>query len=389
MDNNSVGLLENNEVIDRIFEHIDNGTTDLGTAQWHEPVEHYTSQSRYEQEIALLRQRPVVFCPSAAIPDAGSFISRTTAGTPLLVVRDNDLKVRAFINACRHRGMKVASGQGCTRTFSCPYHGWTYNLDGSLRGVPGEAAFPDLDKETAGLKELCAVERGGLVYVQQEGTPKLETLNTALNFFEPSQQLFHQSDTLDDANWKLLTETLLEGYHIKSLHRESFYPFGLDNVNVVESFGQNSRVVYPFKRIEKLRSLPSDEREIEGFATLVYHLFPNVSVSVLSKHTSVTIIEPLSASRTQMFSYYIKHAAKNGTAISDDEAIRDVDFVNQSGQEEDRAAARDIQETVTTSANSHLTFGYYEKAIVSFHQQLHNELGETNWPDSSSPLSIA
>ena len=389
MDNNNVGLLENNEVIDRIFEHIDNGTTDLGTAQWHEPVEHYTSQSRYEQEIALLRQRPVVFCPSAAIPDAGSFISRTTAGTPLLVVRDNDLKVRAFINACRHRGMKVASGQGCTRTFSCPYHGWTYNLDGSLRGVPGEAAFPDLDKETAGLKELCAVERGGLVYIQQEGTPKLETLNTALNFFEPSQQLFHQSDTLDDANWKLLTETLLEGYHIKSLHRESFYPFGLDNVNVVESFGQNSRVVYPFKRIEKLRSLPSDEREIEGFATLVYHLFPNVSVSVLSKHTSVTIIEPLSASRTQMFSYYIKHAAKNGTAISDDEAIRDVDFVNQSGQEEDRAAARDIQETVTTSANSHLTFGYYEKAIVSFHQQLHNELGETNWPDSSSPLSIA
>ena len=377
MNNNNVGLLENNDVIDRVFEHIDNGTTDLGTAQWREPVEHYTSQSRYEQEIALLRQRPVVFCPSAAIPDAGSFISRTAAGTPLLVVRDNDLKVRAFINACRHRGMKVASGQGCTRTFSCPYHGWTYNLDGSVRGIPGEAAFPDLDKEIAGLKELFAVERGGLVYVQQEGTPKLDTLDTALNFFEPSQPLFHQSDTLDEANWKLLTETLLEGYHIKSLHRESFYPFGLDNVNVVESFGQNSRVIYPFKRIEKLRSLPRDEREIEGFATLVYHLFPNVSVSVLSKHTSVTVIEPLSPSRTQMFSYYIKHPTKNGTEISYEEALRDVDFVNQSGQEEDRAAARDIQETVTTSANSHLTFGYYEKAIVSFHQQLQYELGET------------
>ena len=374
MDNNTVGLLENNEVIERVFEHIDKGTTDLGTAQWHEPVEHYTNEERYEQEIALLRQRPVVFCPSAAIPDAGSFISRTAAGTPLLVVRDNELKVRAFINACRHRGMKVASGQGCTRTFSCPYHGWTYNLDGSVRGIPGEAAFPDLERETAGLKELFAVERGGLVYVQQEGTPKLETLETALNFFEPSQPLFHQSDTLDEANWKLLTETLLEGYHIKSLHRESFYPFGLDNVNVVESFGQNSRVVYPFKRVEKLRSVPSDEREIEGFATLVYHLFPNVSVSVLSKHTSVTIIEPLSPSSTQMFSYYIKHAVKNGTEISYEEALRDVDFVNQSGQEEDRAAARDIQETVTTSANSHLTFGYYEKAIVSFHQQLQQEL---------------
>lgn len=377
MDNNTVGLREVPEIIDRIFEHIDNGTTDLGTVQWHEPVEHYTSQSRYEQEIALLRQRPVVFCPSAAIPDAGSYISRTAAGTPLLVVRDNELQVRAFINACRHRGMKVASGEGCTRTFSCPYHGWTYNLDGSLRGVPGEAAFPDLDKETSGLKEVFAVEKGGLVYVQQEGEPRLETLETALNFFEPSQSFFYKSDTVDEANWKLLTETLLEGYHIKSLHRESFYPFGLDNINIVESYGQNSRVIYPFKRIEKLRSVAREERNIEGSATLVYHLFPNVSVSVLSKHTSVTVIEPLSPTRTQMFSYAIKHADQNGVEISDEDAMRDVDFVNQSGQEEDRAAARDIQETVTTSANSHLTFGYYEKAIVSFHQQLQNELGET------------
>ena len=377
MDNNTVGLLEVADIFDRVFEHIDNGTTDLGTVQWHEPVEHYTSQSRYEQEIALLRQRPVVFCPSAAIPDAGSYISRTAAGTPLLVVRDNDLQVRAFINACRHRGMKVASGEGCTRTFSCPYHGWTYNLNGSLRGVPGETAFPDLDKETSGLKEVFAAEKGGLIYVQQEGEPRLETLDTALDFFEPSQSFFYKSDTLDEANWKLLTETLLEGYHIKSLHRESFYPFGLDNINVVESYGQNSRVIYPFKRIEKLRSVARDERKIEGSATLVYHLFPNVSVSVLSKHTSVTVIEPLSPTRTQMFSYAIKHADQNGVEISDEDAMRDVDFVNQSGQEEDRAAARDIQETVTTSANSHLTFGYYEKAIVSFHQQLHNELGET------------
>ena len=376
MDNNNVSLLESNEVIDRIFEHIDNGTTDLGTVQWHEPVEHYTSQSRYEKEIALLRQRPVVFCPSAAIPDAGSYISRTAAGTPLLVVRDNGLRVRAFINACRHRGMKVALGEGCIRTFSCPYHGWTYNLDGSLRGVPGEAAFPDLDKETSGLKEVFAVEKGGLVYVQQEGEPRLETLETALDFFEPSQPFFYQSDTVDEANWKLLTETLLEGYHIKSLHRDSFYPFGLDNINIVESYGQNSRVIYPFKRIEKLRSVARDERNIEGSATLVYHLFPNVSVSVLSKHTSVTVIEPLSPTRTQMFSYAIKHAAQNGVEISHEDAMRDVDFVNQSGQEEDRAAARDIQETVTTSANSHLTFGYYEKAIVNFHQQLQTELGE-------------
>jgi hypothetical protein len=71
-----------------------------------------------------------------------------------------------------------------------------------------------------------------------------------------------------------------------------------------------------------------------------------------------------------MTSYYVKHADTNARSISDQDAMRDVEFVNQSGQEEDRAAARAIQETVTTAANTHLNFGYFEKAIVHFHQNL-------------------
>lgn len=364
------GLLAEPDLIDRIFQHIDQKTTDLGEREWQEPVEHYYSQARFEQEIQLLRQRPVVFCPSSALPETGSYIARTAAGTPLVVVRGQDNQVRAFINACRHRGMKVVDGSGCARALSCPYHAWTYNLDGSLKGIPGKEAFPQLASDAPGLTEVSAIEKGGLVYVQQEGEIDSDLMTHALDFFGDEQICFHQSETTDDANWKLLTETLLEGYHIKSLHRESFYPFGLDNINVVETFGQNARVVYPFKRIEKLREIARGDRDITGLATLVYHLFPNVSVSVLSKHTSVTIIEPLSPTRTRMTSYYVKHAATNARSISDEAAMRDVEFVNQSGQEEDRAAARAIQETVTTAANTHLNFGYFEKAIVHFHQNL-------------------
>ena len=364
------GLLAEPDLIDRIFQHIDQKTTDLGEREWQEPVEHYHSQSRFEQEIQLLRQRPVVFCPSSALPETGSYIARTAAGTPLVVVRGQDNQVRAFINACRHRGMKVVDGSGCARALSCPYHAWTYNLDGSLKGIPGREAFPKLARDAPGLTEVSAIEKGGLVYVQQEGEIDSGLMAHALDFFGDQQICFHQSETTDEANWKLLTETLLEGYHIKSLHRESFYPFGLDNINVVETFGQNARVVYPFKRIEKLREIARGDRDITGLATLVYHLFPNVSVSVLSKHTSVTIIEPLSPTRTQMTSYYVKHTDTNTRSISDEDAMRDVEFVNQSGQEEDRAAARAIQETVTTAANTHLNFGYFEKAIVHFHQNL-------------------
>ena len=364
------GLLAEPDLIDRIFQHIDQKTTDLGEREWQEPVEHYYSQARFEQEIQMLRQRPVVFCPSSALPEKGSYIARTAAGTPLVVVRGQDNQVRAFINACRHRGMKVVDGSGCARALSCPYHAWTYNLDGSLKGIPGKEAFPQLASDAPGLTEVSAIEKGGLVYVQQEGEIDSDPMTHALDFFVDGQICFHQSETTDEANWKLLTETLLEGYHIKSLHRDSFYPFGLDNINVVETFGQNARVVYPFKRIEKLREIARGDRDITGLATLVYHLFPNVSVSVLSKHTSVTIIEPLSPTRTQMTSYYVKHADTSARTISDEDAMRDVKFVNQSGQEEDRAAARAIQETVTTAANTHLNFGYFEKAIVHFHQNL-------------------
>jgi phenylpropionate dioxygenase-like ring-hydroxylating dioxygenase large terminal subunit len=370
----NVGLLPELDIIDRVFEHIDNGTTDLGTRQWQEPVGNYHSQERFEREIALLKSRPVVFCPSSALPEIGSYITRTAAGTPLLAVRGQDRRVRTFINACRHRGMKVADGEGCARTFSCPYHAWTYGLDGALRGVPGKTAFPDLDSKTSGLVEVSAVEKGGLVYVMQEGVITHDMLDYALDFFSPEQTTIHRSETLDKANWKLLTETLLEGYHIKSLHRDSFYPFGLDNTNVVETYGENSRIVYPFKRIEKLREIDRADRRIEGSATLVYHLFPNVSVSILSKHTSITIIEPISPSNTRMYSFNIQHADNEQRTITLEDAMRDIEFVSQSGQEEDREAARAIQETVTTNANTHLTFGYFEKAIVSFHENLHAAL---------------
>lgn len=106
-------LLDDEESVARIFRHIDNGTTDLGEMVWREPVEHYHSQSRFDAEIDLLRRLPIPFCPSAALPKTGSYIARKAALTPLLVTRGADGKVRAFINACRHRGMQVADGSGC------------------------------------------------------------------------------------------------------------------------------------------------------------------------------------------------------------------------------------------------------------------------------------
>ena len=117
-----------------------------------------------------------------------------------------------------------------------------------------------------------------------------------------------------------------------------------------------------------------NERRLNGVATSVFHLFPNASISILSKHSSLTIMEPLSPSSVKIINYLVYNSKINGKDISLEEAKKDAKFVNESGQNEDREAARAIQETVTTSANSHLTFGFFEKAIVNFHQHLTSKL---------------
>ena len=366
----SVPLLDEQQTINRIFTHIDEGTTDLGDTVWREPVENYHSQERFDAEIALLRRRPVPFCPSAGLPETGSYIARKAAGTPLVVVRGRDGKVRAFINACRHRGMQVASGSGCSRAFVCPYHAWTYDLEGKLKAIRGPEAFPEVNIEDHGLTEVSAQEKGGLVYVMQEGEINSQMLENNLNYFTPEQEMFQEAEATNKANWKLITETLLEGYHIKSLHKTTFYPYGLDNVNLVETYGANARVTFPFRRIEKLRAIPSDERRADGMLTTVNHVFPNASISALSKHSNLTIMEPLSPNSTQMVIYLMTTRLATENSISIEDAKRDAIFVNESGQDEDLAAACSIQETVTAQGNTHLTFGLFEKAIVNFHSNL-------------------
>ena len=363
-------LMDDSQIIERVFSHIDNKTTDLGNQVWKEPVKNYLDQDRFENEIKLLRSLPVPFCPSSALPKKGSYVSRVAAGTPILVTRDDENNINAFINACRHRGMQIASGSGCKKSFVCPYHGWTYGLKGENRHIPGANGFPGIDPMEHGLKQVNAVEKGGIIYVCQDGVIDKEFLEETLDYFAEDQSLINQSEIEDAANWKILHETLLEGYHIKSLHKDTFYPYGLDNINVVENYGKNSRVIFPFKRIEKLRHIKPSKRVIDGTITSVYSLFPNVSISVLSKHTNLVILEPISLTRSKWVIYTLINKSNNKEKLSKEDAMRDAKFVGDTGQDEDREAARAIQQTLNTKANDHLTFGYFEKAIINFHSNL-------------------
>ncbi len=255
-------------MVQRVLDHIDNRTTDLAETTWREPVENYRSAERYRAELErVLRREPVGFCPSAALPEPGSFVAREAAGTPIVAVRGRDGVVRAFLNACSHRGAQVACDPtGCAHALVCPYHGWTYGLDGTLKGVPHGHGFPDLDRAAGGLTPLAAFERGGVVFVsQQPPTPAAADALDGLPSLIPESYRFVRVDELDvAANWKIAVEGFLEGYHIRSTHPDTFYPLQYDNLNVVETFGRNSRVTFPYRNIEALRAVAPADRSGTG-----------------------------------------------------------------------------------------------------------------------------
>lgn len=362
-------LADDATIVARIFDHIDHKTTDLSAEIWREPVEHYISPQRFAAEIEqVLRRTPTPFCPSAALPEAGSYLARDAALTPVVAVRGADGVVRAFRNACRHRGVQLLEGAGCKKALVCRYHAWTYDLEGRLRGVPHEQGFPGLDKQDHGLVPLHAVERNGMVFVTQDQPVAPDTALDAMpDLFGNGWQLLATVEAEFSANWKIVAEGFLEGYHIRATHAETFYPRQYDNLNVIEAFGRNSRITFPYRAIEKLRAVPPAQRKTSGVVTHVYHLFPNVVVATFPTNTIMTVLEPLAVDRTRLVNYTLSAMAQEeeGRAA----VAQGRNFV-AAGALEDRDVVCAAQRCLTSGANKFFTFGLFEGGIRHFHQQL-------------------
>jgi phenylpropionate dioxygenase-like ring-hydroxylating dioxygenase large terminal subunit len=362
-------LADDATVVQRILDHIDHHTTDVGQRTWREPVDDYRCEARFAAERRVLRRYPTPFCPSIALPDAGSYVAREAAGTPLVAVRGRDGVARAFRNACRHRGAQVAEGAGCETSFMCRYHGWTYDLDGRLRHVPHEEGFPGLDKSTRGLVPVQASEHQGLVFVTQEPPALFDAELDALPPLVPSGYrlvAFVEQDM--PANWKVVVESFLEGLHIRTTHEDTFYPVQFDNLNVVEAFGPNSRVAFPFRAIHRQRELPPGERTTDGTLTFVYHLFPNVLVATFPGRIIVVALEPVALDRTRFHTWALTN---QDPACAEAQAAleRGGDLVN-AGAAQDREVVCAIQRSLHSGANEFFEFGLFESAIVHFHETL-------------------
>ncbi|MEI4471682.1 aromatic ring-hydroxylating oxygenase subunit alpha [Frigidibacter sp. MR17.24] len=192
------------------------------------PKSVYTSPEFLERELSAIFARDWLCAGRAdALPAPGDYLTMQIAGEPIIVLRDREGALRAMSNVCRHRMSTLLEGRGNVRSIVCPYHAWTYSLDGSLRGAPAMAANEGFCKTDVALPQVRCEEWLGwiMVTLNPDAPPPAETLAgvEALvgkfgmqHYVEAFREEFRWN-----TNWKVLAENFMESYHLPVCHAET------------------------------------------------------------------------------------------------------------------------------------------------------------------------
>jgi choline monooxygenase len=315
----------------RLLDHIDNRTTDLADDVLELSTDMY-SERRHQDELELLfRQQPLVFCLSGALPRPGTYRTVDLCGVPVVVTRNQSGHVRAFANSCRHRGVRVVDGGGQATRLTCPFHAWTYDLDGRLVAVPVDEAFEGMCKDNKGLVELPVAEGYGLIVgrlrpgqpvdVDEYLGPGLLDELAVLDFadWEPhGEPHVHKVE----ANWKVTLDTFRENYHFRFLHRRTLAKYAYGGVLTFDPFGRHLRNCSALRSIDELRDIPDEEWvDVEQHISLQYALFPNTSLTFDSRHIELWQILPLDANSSE-----VVHTAYLRPGLSEQEQAKAVEM---------------------------------------------------------------
>jgi phenylpropionate dioxygenase-like ring-hydroxylating dioxygenase large terminal subunit len=185
-------------------------------------------------------------------------------------------------------------------------------------------------------------------------------------------------------NWKVLVEQFLEGYHIRSTHKDTFFPIQYDNLNVVEAFGPNSRITFPYRNIEQLRDRPESGWSTDGRVTYVYHLFPNVMFATFPDQVLLIIIDPVDVANTLVTIYSMgtpevaQNVSVNGGEHNN--PAKGARSLLDTGALEDNEMSEGVQRGLRAGANTFLEFGRHESAIGRFHATLDERLAQLTGP---------
>ncbi len=368
----------------KLLSYLETRTTAMADGVYRNPVTDYTclKQAALERE-AFFRRGPVNIGLSCLLPRPGDYMTHDYTGTPTLLTRRADGSLGAYLNVCRHRGARVADGCGAGMTsFSCPYHGWTYGLDGALIARPDERSFAALDRTTRGLRTLAVAEEYGMVWVSP--TPEtifdvvelLDGIGPELANYRLDSYHHYETRVLQRRiNWKLAVDTFLESYHIGVLHQETISPLFHANRSTFDGFGRNLRWILPRRTIGELRGLPEHQWDLISHTAIVYLLFPNTVMVMAQDHIETWHMFPSGngVDETRMYiSLYTPEPAVTDSAKR--HWNNNFDLLMATVESQDFPVSEGIQRGFYSGAQEEIVFGRNEPALQHYHRAVKTAL---------------
>ncbi|WP_375291611.1 aromatic ring-hydroxylating dioxygenase subunit alpha [Qipengyuania sp.] len=355
-----------------------------GEAITHVPATVYTDPAHFERERRALYDRmPQILVPSALLPEAGMALPHDTTGRPLLITRDAEGNAHVFLNVCRHRGTRLVEGKDavCTKKLVCPYHAWTYSVDGRLLALPRPDSFPGMDKGKMGLVELPSCEAGGLIWfspADHADFAHARALGEDMDAFGTAAHvLFRRKTHTVRANWKLIMDAFLESYHVTRLHAKTIGPFFKDGVTSGDMIG-------PFARSAVGRLEEMDGVDLENMATLrrvitfAYQLVPGALIIPSPDYLNVMTMMPQAHDLTLVEDFMLipEEPATDKARDHWERSWALLDGGVFAG--EDFRAAELGQQGLSTGAVPELTLGTLEAGIRRYHETVEDALRAAN-----------
>lgn len=366
----------------RLIARVETNTVDEAPAMMKESVADFLSPARFTRERQqFFLDSPQVIGFAGEVKEPGSFLTAEAMGIPLLVTRDSTGQLRAFVNACAHRGAKVAHGHGNKPRLTCKFHGWSYGMDGRLAGRPQAACFEPADPH-CGLTMLPVSDRSGLIVVGLKPDLPQDTVDHHLADIEHqfSGFGFREMHTLETrrfevkANWKLIAALSYESYHFTTLHRDSVAQWLHPNY-VYDTFNnRHSRWSFPMKGLEKLAGKLEADWPAAIPGAVSHALFPGTVVITNPEDAQIIRTEPGPTVDSSVVYYtgVCRHKEKM------EESRAAYDFGGQAFEQEDLPAAIECQQGLTTGRRE-LLIGKNEPVVQFWHRLWREVLRDTDF----------
>jgi len=359
--------------------YVKGGATALAPEVFRNPVAAYGDPERLKLERERLYLRlPLFLTMSCRLREEGDYFADEIAGVPVLAVRGREGAIRAFANICRHRGAPVANGCGRTRKFSCPYHGWTYGLDGKLKGIPDEGSFTGVEKDRNGLLPLPVGERHGMIFVRLAPGEGLDIdvdgflrgLGDDFGSYGFESYNFFASQVLTPRiNWKFGIDTFLESYHLPALHRATVAPLIRGNTGAFDVFGDHARLTMLRYSAAEWEGQADGDWNVLANILPIYRLMPNSIIVFQSDHLETWRILPGDVDRTLVeFALYVPEPPTTDKARAYWQ--KNYDLAIRTVLDEDFALGEKMQRGFMSGLQAEVVYGRNEPALIHFHQRL-------------------